>query len=86
MRKKLAVLVLLVSSFLVFLPSMSSGTQAQIRVTFGQRHRHHDRGLHRGWYNGRRMDYYNYNVNRSGYTRQVYYVNGVRYVRWVRTY
>jgi len=66
MRKKLAVLVLLASSFLVFLPSISNGTEAQIRVEIGRRH---DRGLHRGWYQGRRMTYYNYNVGQPEFVR-----------------
>ena len=84
MKKKLAVLVLSLSSFLVFLPS-SNPVDAQIRVQIG-RSRHSDRGRHRGWDRGRRMYYYNYNVRRPEYVRQTYYVNGRRYTRWVRYY
>jgi len=87
MKKKLAVLVLSLSSLLVFLPSFTPA-DAQIRLQIGRSHRHwdRDRDRHRGWYQGRRMDYYTYNVNRPEYVRQVYYVNGRRYVRWVRYY
>jgi hypothetical protein len=85
MKKKLAVLVLSLSSLLIFMPSFSTPADAQIRVQIG-RGRHHDRDEHRGWYRGRRMRYYNYDVGRTGYTQQVYYVNGRRYVRWVRYY
>jgi len=84
MKKKLAILVLSLSSLLVFLPSFTPA-DAQIRVQIG-RGRHYDRGEHRGWYQGRRMRYYTYNVGRPEYVQQTYYVNGRRYVRWVRYY
>jgi len=84
MKKKLAVLVLSLSSLLIFLPSFTPA-DAQIRVQIG-RTRHYDRDRHSGWYQGRRMYYYNYNVGQPQYVRQVYYVNGRRYVRWVRYY
>jgi hypothetical protein len=83
MKKKLAVLVLSLSSLLVFLPNISTGAQAQIRVQIG---RTHDRARHRGYYQGRRMYYYNYNVQQPQYVQQTYYVNGRRYTRWVRYY
>ncbi|MFL6373211.1 MAG: hypothetical protein ACJ73D_00960 [Pyrinomonadaceae bacterium] len=89
MKKKLAVLVLLLSSTFVFLPAMSNGADAQIRVQFGRTHHRH---YHRGWEQRRGIAYNNYNYGRdynygrSGMVRQVYYVNGRRYVRWVRSY
>ena len=56
----------------------------QIRVQIGRRHRRnrnlnpywerrHDNGRHVGW-----------NNNRTRMVQQVYYINGRRYVRWVR--
>ena len=88
MRKKLTILALLISSFVVFLPAQgnaaslsSTVNKPQIRVQIGTRH---DRGLHRGWYKGRRIGWYNYNRHDSQWVRQVYYINGRPYVRWVR--
>jgi hypothetical protein len=83
MKKKLAILVLSLSSLLVFLPSFTPA-DAQIRVQIGRNH--YDRGRHRGWYQGRRMYYYNYNVQQPEYVQQTFYVNGRRYTRWVRYY
>ncbi|HTH51552.1 MAG TPA: hypothetical protein VL501_06450 [Pyrinomonadaceae bacterium] len=79
MKKKLAILTLLASSLLVFLPPVTQA-DAQIRVQIGGRHT--NRGLHRGWYRGRHVGWYKH--SRPGYLRQVYYINGRRYVRYVR--
>ena len=91
MRKKFVILTLLLASCTVFLPtegnaaSLSSAiNKPQIRVQIGPVRR--DRGLHRGWYKGRRIGWYNYNRRDSQYVRQVYYINGRPYVRWVRNY
>ena len=89
MRKKLVILVLLFSSFVVFLPTLgsaaslsSAANKPQIRVQIGPVR--HDRGLHRGWYKGRHVGWYNYKPRHSQWVRQVYYINGRPYVRWVR--
>jgi hypothetical protein len=86
MKKKILIFALLFSTSVVILPGVaysSVGTavsKLQIRVEIGRRH---DRGLHRGWYRGRRMAWYNYDRG-SGWTRQVYYIDGRPYYRWVR--
>ena len=70
----------------------------QIRLQIGQTRRHRGwvRGRHLGWYRNRRdrdMDRDEVRYNRMarngyrpGYVQQVYYLNGRRYVRWVRRY
>lgn len=95
MRKKFVILALLFSSFVVFLPAPNYAAEgrtvssfhansvpAQIRVRIGGQRR--DRGLHRGWYKGRRIAWYRNNPGGGQWVRQVYWVNGRQYVRWVR--
>lgn len=91
MKNKLLALAFVLSSCVVLFPSSSYAANVnavstpQIRVTIGRRHRH-DRGLHRGWYRGRRIGWYNYDRHDPQYVRQVYWINGRRYTRWVRNY
>ena len=92
MRNKLIAAFFLVSSSLVLLSQngvraselSTSVGKPQIRIQIGSRR--HDRGMHRGWYRGRRVAWYNYNRRDPQYVRQVYWVNGRQYVRWVRSY
>jgi len=95
MRKKFVILALLFSSFVVFLPAHSyaatseagssfnvNNAPVQIRLRIGKNRG--NRGLHRGWYKGRRIAWYRHNPGGGRWVRQVYYVNGRQYVRWVR--
>jgi len=87
MKKKILTLTFLIISGFVFLPAQAYSSvnsltvKPQVQVYIGRRH---DRGLHRGWYRGRRMAWYHYNPGYSGWSRQVYYINGRPYYRWVR--
>jgi hypothetical protein len=64
----------------------------QIRIQVGRR----NRGRHYGWWRGRRVGRYYRNedqygrrvgrYNRGTLVRQVYWMNGRRYTRWVRSY
>ena len=96
MRQKIVVLIIMLTSCLAFWPSQTKAAAAgsslnlaantskpQIRIEIGHRH---DRGLHRGWYNGRRVSYYYYDRRDPMFVRQTYWVNGVGYTRWVRNY
>ena len=89
MKKKFIILALLLSSCIVFLHFLANAVnisstvnKPQIRVLIG--HVRHDRGLHRGWYKGRHIGWYNYNPRHSRWVSHVYYINGRPYVRWVR--
>lgn len=93
MKKKVTVLFFLLFSFILFLPSYagasvtgssglaSTARKPQVAVEFRFRH---DRGLHRGWYRHRHASWYYYQPEDPMYARQVYWVNGRQYVRWVR--
>lgn len=91
MKFKVAIYSFVLSVVLVPAQSYASAANAsapavgkpQIRIQIGKRH---DRGLHRGWYKGKRISYYTYNRRDPQYVRQVYWVNGRQYVRWVRNY
>ena len=90
MRKKVLVLALMLVSSVILLPGESfaaagaestsmtlNNSSPQIRVRIGgqrRRGRGWNRGRHRGWENR----------NRTRLVRQVYRVNGRRYVRYVR--
>ena len=95
MRNKIIIWVLMLASAVVFLPAENYAAASektnsvtvnefapQIRVQIGRqrRNRHWNRGKHKGWDNRR----YNRAYNRTRLVQQVYYVNGRRYVRWVR--
>ena len=64
--------------------SAAAAGKPQIRIQIGGRR--HDRGLHRGWDKGRRIAWYNYNRPDPQYVRQIYWINGRQYIRWVRRY
>ena len=82
--------------------TLANSVTPQIRVQIGntRRHRGWTRGRHLGWYRNNRHrdmdrdeDRYQEryrrtarNSYRRGYVQQVYYVNGRRYVRWIRNY
>ena len=91
MRQKIAILIFVLMTCAVFLPSQATAagkasanmTKPQIRIHIGHRH---DRGRHRGWHRGRRIYYYYYDRHDPHYARQTYWVNGRRYTRWVRYY
>lgn len=93
MKKKILTIALVMVSGMIFMPEgtfaatpaempasyTSNNAEPQIRVRVGNRNRrgrgwNRGRGHHRGW--ERR--------NRTRLVRQVYYVNGRRYVRTVR--
>jgi hypothetical protein len=102
MRNKIIIAALMLASAFVILPAanfaatnentssvISSNYSPQIRVQIGNSRRHrryrnvnpywernHDNGRHLGWRNN----------NNGRMVQQVYYINGRRYVRWVRTY
>jgi hypothetical protein len=95
MRSKAIVWVLILTSAFVILPPANYAAvedrpvsltayeySPQIRVQIGRgrrnrnRNRHWNRGRHRGWERAR--------YNRTRLVRQYYYVNGRRYVRYVR--
>jgi hypothetical protein len=92
MRNKIIIGMLMLASAFVFLPAENYAAASekntsvtvyeyspQVRVQIGRRNRrgrHWDRGRHRGWDRS--------NNNRTRLVRQVYYVNGRRYYRWVR--
>jgi hypothetical protein len=97
MRNKIIIVMLMLASAFVILPAanfaaanestnsvVSTNYSPQIRVQIRRqqrRHRNlnpywqrrHDNGRHIGWYN-----------NRTRMVQQAYWVNGRRYVRWVR--
>ncbi|HEV7643662.1 MAG TPA: hypothetical protein VGO50_06905 [Pyrinomonadaceae bacterium] len=94
MRNKIIIGMLMLASAFVFLPAENYAAASeknnavtvyeyspQIRVQIGRRNRNRqwNRGRHRGWDNSRDRSY-----NRTRLVRQVYYVNGHRYYRWVR--
>jgi hypothetical protein len=91
MRNKLIIGVLMLASTLVILPAagfaatnekINSVTvsefspQIRVRVGNGRRNRKWNRGRHYGWRNKA--------SNRTRLVRQVYYVNGRKFVRWVK--
>jgi hypothetical protein len=88
MKKNILVLTLLAFSMGMFIPvsSVAASADPQIRVQIGKRHRHRDRGRHRGWYNGRRAYYYTYDPHDTRYIRRSYYNNGRRVIRWYWNY
>lgn len=95
MNKKITVLVLMLASLVIFLPSQGNAATsettnlvkttetnvapAQVRVQIGRNRRPRRRVIVRRAY---RRPY----VRRQRVTRQVYYRNGRRYVRTVRVY
>ena len=89
MRKKIIVLSILLTSCAVFLPWQAKAAASanispqEYRIEYRYRK---DRGRHRGWHKGRRMYYYYYDRQDPQFERQVYYVRGRPYVRWVRFY
>lgn len=64
--------------------SVLAGTSTVAPQRKGKHYKRGNRGLHRGWYKGRRMAWYSYNPNDSQWVRQSYWANGRRHVRWVR--
>ena len=100
MRNKIIIAMLMLASAFVILPAasfaatnentnsvISSNYSPQIRVQIGNGRRHRRyRNVNPYW--ERRHDYGNGNrvgsYNRTRLVQQVYWVNGRRYVRWVR--
>src|SRR5687767_3554552 len=96
MNKKFTVLVLMLVSLVIFLPSPSEAAAGRDTANpvnsapeynlFAQ----NGRGRRRGWYNNRRWNRYRYGRTvrnrRATLVRQTYWRNGRRYVRYVRVY
>jgi hypothetical protein len=95
MRNRAIIVMLILTSVFVLLPpanyaatedrpvSLTSYEYSpQIRVQVGRgrrnRNKHWNRGRHRGWERAR--------YNRTRLVRQYYYLNGRRYVRYVRVH
>ena len=97
MKKKLLTLTFLLTSSVVLLPvgtiaatgsdpsAAAKTSPPQIRVQIGR-----NRGRHRGWWRGQRRGFNEgRRIGRNDNSRlvqQVYWVNGRRYVRWIRRY
>jgi hypothetical protein len=96
MTKKILILAFLLTSSVVILPSGSEAatvTNPQIRIQLGSS-RYNNRWRNRRWRREHRIATYRtydpydrYNTyDRGDMVRQVYYIDGRRYVRWVRRY
>jgi len=90
MKKKFVVLMFMFLASMVYLPSQAgaaasppnaaaSSNLLQIQVTIGKRR-------HRGWVQGRRAYWYDYDRHDRRYTRETYYVAGRPRVRWIYRY
>ena len=91
--KKTITIAILLTLTAVFVPasasanvtaSVSNGTGVAVQPRKHKVGRRHDRGKHRGWHNGRRIQWYHY--AQPSYVRQVYWYKGRPYYRWYRYY